>query len=293
MLLSMFSGLSSDARAESGGNLMFLKSRVVPHLNYYLYIPPSPDPRRRMLVTVHGISRNAREHMASFRSHAETYGVTMLAPLFTKRHFRDYQRLGRKGRGPRADLALIQLLGEVSTLYGLPASSINMFGYSGGGQFVHRFAFAHPHLVSELFLGAPGWYTWPDRRFGYPYGIADTRGLDGIAFDLSAIASLRFTVVVGEHDALRDSELNQSVRVDSLQGHNRIERAQNWVDAMNSIASRHGASGGSSFVPIPRTSHSFHEAVTNGGLDRLLFERLYGNSTTPVAGARQFLEVSP
>mgnify|MGYP002640863476 FL=1 len=74
--------------------------------HYLLYVPKkSSVANMPIFVTVHGISRNAREHAKRFAPFAERYGVILIAPVFSQKRFPDYQRLGRKGKGERADIA--------------------------------------------------------------------------------------------------------------------------------------------------------------------------------------------
>ena len=42
---------------------------------------------------------------------------------------------------------------------GIDTRRINLFGFSGGAQFAHRYAMAHPGSVNALVLTAPGWFT--------------------------------------------------------------------------------------------------------------------------------------
>jgi len=101
---------------------------------YYLYVPRSVRESAPLMISIHGVSRNARRHARMLSSMAENYGIILLAPLFGRKQFTDYQRLGRVGHGPRADLALDRIVGEVLYLTGADTSRLYLFGYSGGGQ---------------------------------------------------------------------------------------------------------------------------------------------------------------
>ena len=70
-------------------------------------------------MTVHGISRNAEEHAKKFAPYAEQYGVILIAPFFSEKDFPDYQRLGRKGRGERADSALKAIIKDLAESTGI------------------------------------------------------------------------------------------------------------------------------------------------------------------------------
>lgn len=265
--VTLVSGVTQEVLLESG---------AMPRLPCHVFIPRERHPDGRILVSVHGVSRNAGEHLELLRPLAEEHGVVILAPLFAEDRFRDYQRLGRKGRGPRADLALIRLLNELEGLLGQDTSRVDMFGFSGGAQFAHRFAMAHPQRVRRLTLGAAGWYTMPDRALSYPLGVHDALGLDGVRLGVTAAARLPTLVLVGEHDDnAEDEELNQSNEVCGRQGRNRRERAQTWVQEMNRFAADRGDPASARLLVLPGVDHSFRAAVVEGAMDIHVFDHLY------------------
>jgi pimeloyl-ACP methyl ester carboxylesterase len=252
-------------------------SRSRPQLEYHLYLPERQADTRRVLVSVHGVSRNAAEHIELFRDLADLYGVMLVAPVFSAEGYRDYQRLGRKGVGPRADLALIRLLNEIAMHTGADTGKVDLFGFSGGAQFAHRFAYVHSQRVRRIALGAAGWYTMPDPSLPYPYGTADAQGLDAARLNVAAAARLQTLVMVGEFDDREDDdELNRAKVVERNQGRHRVERARAWAGAMNAVADRAGFSGAVDMQLLPGVGHSFRKAVRSGGLGRHLFEHCYG-----------------
>jgi pimeloyl-ACP methyl ester carboxylesterase len=229
----------------------------------------------RTLVCIHGVSRNATEQISLLRPYAGQHGFALIAPLFEPTTFGDYQRLGRRGHGPRADLALIKMLRIISSRTGLNTDKVALFGFSGGAQFAHRFAFAHSQRVNAMILGAAGWYTMPDTKERYPFGIADSRGLDSIRFNVRAAARLPTLVVVGSQDAAEDDqELNRSTKVLPTQGPHRLARAKTWVNAMRNYASHHGSTADVRLRQLPGIGHSFRDAVLGGELGELIFEFL-------------------
>lgn len=241
--------------------------------DYYLYLPREPSGHERVLVSVHGVSRNALEHIELLHRFADRYRVVLVAPLFTSEAFRDYQRLGRKGRGPRADLALIRVLNQIDMATGIDTGRVAMFGFSGGAQFAHRFSYAHSQRVRSLVLGSAGWYTMPDPSLPYPYGTADARGLDAVRFNVAAAARVPTLLVVGgDDDQEDDEELNRSRIVLQSQGRHRLERARAWTAAMNAVAVRQRAPAGAELVVLAGVGHSFRQAVLEGGLADRLFE---------------------
>ena len=248
---------------------------------YYLYIPQSAGERPPLLVSVHGISRNARQHAQLLAPMAEKYGVIVLAPLFSARQFPDYQRLGRLKRGARADLALDRIVGEVLNLTGADSRRLYLFGYSGGGQFVHRYAMAHPERVAGAVIGAAGWYTLPEERSAFPLGVSPCRDMPNLRFDCKSFLRVPMSVIIGDRDTERDAGLNKSQKIDRLQGRNRYQRAQTWVKIMNWAARSHGLPEHFEVETLPGVDHSFEKAVARGAMHERIFVYLFANGENP------------
>jgi len=274
--------VSRGRQLESGLQLFTASS---PELHCYVFIPEKLSDSDRVLVCVHGVSRNALEQVRLLRPYAERYGFALIAPLFTPTTFRDYQRLGRRGHGPRADLALIRMLRTIGSATPLNINKVSLFGFSGGAQFAHRFTFAHSQRVTSMVLGAAGWYTMPDTHEPYPFGTTDARGLDAVRFNVRAATRLPTMVVVGSKDADENAqELNGSAKLIRMQGPHRLARARTWVDAMKASASRHGSTGNIELKLLPGIGHSFGDAVAVGGLGELMFEFLDRSAAHAVGG---------
>jgi poly(3-hydroxybutyrate) depolymerase len=229
---------------------------------YYRYLPAGIDRPRAVLVSVHGISRNAREHAEAFAAHAERLGVAVVAPLFEERRFPDYQRIGRPGRGERADWMLESILADLPLR--TRDSRLLLTGFSGGAQFAHRFALLHPLRVMAVAPAAAGWYTFPDPQWRFPHGLAACPW-EGLSPDLEAALSLPWRVMVGERDVHHGSALRMSQRVMARQGCSRLERARNWVTEMRAAARQHGVRPDVELEILPRCGHHFSRCVRRGG----------------------------
>ncbi|BAN68012.1 alpha/beta fold hydrolase [endosymbiont of unidentified scaly snail isolate Monju] len=203
----------------------------------------------------------------------------LLLPLFSQRDYSDYQRLGRKGRGPRADLALLKAIEQARAYLALRDERFDLLGYSGGAQFAHRFALLHPQRVRRIGLGAAGWYTWPDPRVPYPRGTGATAAMPGERFDLAGLLRTPILVWVGDRDRERDSALNTSERIDRMQGGHRVARAVNWVRAMRQAGLRLGIRTEIRLQLLPGVTHAFVEADRIGGIGRLVFDDFYDSPT--------------
>lgn len=255
------------------GRLQLRRTRAEPRIRYYCWAHPEPRPGAPWLVAAHGISRDPRELIQRLRPAAAAAGLSLVAPHFDPVGFPRYQRLGLKGDGPRADLGLLGILDELRALGAGP--QVDLFGFSGGAQFAHRFALVHPQHVRRLGLAAAGWYTLPDPRRAYPYGLRPLDPPESVPFRLPEFLRLRKLVLVGSEDRVRDGALRTGRRLDREQGRNRLERALRWTRRLHAAAEELGID-----VPpvplhvLPRTGHSFEEAVLLGGLDHRLVQFL-------------------
>ncbi len=243
---------------------MLLQLPATPHLRYFLYIPKCGGKNAPVLVSVHGISRNAATHARRFSRLAEHYGIVVVAPLFDKQHFPDYQRLRRHNQ--RADLALQRVLASVKNLTGADTQKIYLFGHSGGGQFAHRYTMAYPEQVAAVAIGAAGWYTFPDSTLRFPYGTAPHHKLPDLFFNARQFLRVPGYVLVGNQDTTQDQALRNSARVNQQQGMNRTDRGRRWVNAMKRAARQHNLNTEFQFVSLPGAGHSFTECEKAGGI---------------------------
>lgn len=243
---------------------------------YFLYVPRQGGNAAKIFITVHGISRNVREHAKEFAAYAEKYGVVMIAPYFPADRFPDYQRLGRKGN--RADIVLNAIVAEVAQLTGATSNKLYLFGYSGGAQFVHRYMFAYPERVARIVLGAPGWYTLPDASLKFPIGIQPVLSIPQVQFNSARFLNIPVCVLVGEKDNRRDAELNKSTTIDRLQGKTRIERGRRWVEEMSYQARLLGLPTTYAFHLLPDSPHSFAISMERGGMGERTFDFLFPES---------------
>lgn len=256
-----------------------------PGQHYFLYVPRMRAANSPLLVAVHGISRNAAQLARSLARKAERYGVVLVAPLFDEQRYPDYQRIGRAGRGERADCALERILTEVRQLTAANVGKFYLFGYSGGGQFAHRYAMANPARVAGMVIGAAGWYTAPDPHTRFPRGMKAIRALPDTHFALEPFLRIPTAVVVGEYDTERDLAFNQKHRLDVSQGSTRVERGRRWIKQLRALAQDRGLATAYSFDTLPESDHSFRRCVKRGRLHKYVFRFLFGKPPAKLAGS--------
>ncbi len=185
-------------------------------VSYALYVPEAhynPDPSRYpggparlpLLVDVHGTTRVVTGVYEGLRGLADSAPCAVLAPLFPAgvegpQDLDSYKVL--RSRTLRADLALLAALDEVAWRWpGIDAGRVYMAGFSGGGQFAHRFLYLYPERLAAVSVGAPGRVTSLDPARAWPQGVADVAALfDGRAVDRDRVARVPIQLVVGAED---------------------------------------------------------------------------------------------
>ncbi|KHS42697.1 hypothetical protein [Novosphingobium subterraneum] len=232
----------------------FVTVPATPARRYYAVIPENCASDAVPLVVVHGISRNAAELALRFGELAALHGIPVIAPLFERGSFGRYQQVRDPDGALHCDDALFDILADAAVRFGMHGAQCNLFGFSGGAQFAHRFAMLHPHKVRHCIAAAAGWYTMPDCCLPWPLGLQDAPG----PIDHAALADVRFDVLVGSLDRRQDKALRRSDAIDAVQGVHRLQRARRWDRAMRKA----GFSCG--LTIIPGLSHAFGDAVQLG-----------------------------
>jgi pimeloyl-ACP methyl ester carboxylesterase len=240
-----------------------------------------------VLVVVHGISRNAREQVEAFGERAARLGMVTVGPLFSRRHFPGYQRLGHSRRGLESapHVALEAILTEVAETTGADTSRVFLFGFSGGAQFAHRFTMRYPERVRSLVAASAGWYTFPDVEEPFPRGLGPTPLAAGT--DPQRFLRVPTLVLVGEGDEHRDHALNTSRALDLQQGRTRVERGRRWRDAMLQVARRSRIEARLDFTVMSGCGHDFGDCVARGALVERALDFFLATTRRPLPRQRR------
>lgn len=229
-------------------------------------------PGQPVLVAIHGISRNAAEIAMRFARHPAFSQTTIIAPLFTKDGFGQYQQLqARKACQTKADVALLDLLDDLARERGIDTARVSLFGFSGGAQMAHRFAMFHPARIARLCVVSAGWYAMPDPALAWPYGIGDGSGASLVAPDFLDIPT---TVIVGNRDTRVDGSVRQDPEIIEHQGRNRLRRARCYVRAVEAYAASLGKPARHRLLTLHGVSHDFTQCVNEGDLVEIVAQNL-------------------
>ena len=244
---------------------------AISNLPFWLYQPVRVRNMQRLLVVVHGISRDAEEQLDCYRTLADELGCWLVAPQFKRKEFPRYQQLCAGSGQPRADIALNSFLALWRSMHGQPYLKIWLAGYSGGAQFAHRYALHHPQQIAAMVLGSAGWYSFPDQQVRYPRGITRSPALDPVR--LEEMLNIPMLVTVGDEDDLRDSSLRTSESLDRQQGRNRFERAINWYESVR-LLQQETTHKAIQLKVLSGQGHNFYKNMQQGGMAALVLQFL-------------------
>ncbi|KAI2469787.1 alpha/beta-hydrolase [Annulohypoxylon bovei var. microspora] len=258
-----------------------------PRVSYALYVPPQhygygagAAPARGkvpLLVSIHGTRRHFYDiyDLAPF---ADSAACAILTPLFPAGldgpdDIDSYKLL--RSKTLRSDLALLSMLDEVAVRWpAIDTDTIFLAGFSGGGQFAHRFLYLYPERLAAVSVGAPGHATVLDDQRNWPAGVKDVDALFGKSINKDLIKRVPVQLVVGDADVKTHGS----------------EEFWTWVRELKAQRSAGSKTNndieGLSFMDRGRleTMHSLHELWKRDGIEAQL--DIVGGVAHEVRGVR-------
>jgi predicted peptidase len=206
------------------GATPFFASRHDQRLSYALYVPKdhTPDAAPLPLVVIqHGTGRSAEAYRDRWKQFAIDHRCVILTPLFPAGviepgELHSFKFLEYKGI--RFDHELLHIVDEVSDGFNTETETFCLHGFSGGGQFAHRFFYAHPDRLAGVSIGAPGRITRLDDTLPWWLGTGGFAERFGVAIDLDAMRRVPVQMVVGGDDV-------QTWEINNVGG-------PNWMDGV-------------------------------------------------------------
>lgn len=188
------------------GETAIFASSHDPRFHMLLYVPRAVAGGRKvdLLVAVHGTGRtSAFDFRDGFAEFGLYHDCAVLCPIFPTNVRGDGARSGYKYMTEgdiRYDRVLLAMVEEMALKYQQDWSRFAIFGYSGGGQFAHRFAILHPERLWAVSVGAAGSVTLLDPERDWWVGVRDLKARFGRPFDPAALAQVPVHMVVGGLD---------------------------------------------------------------------------------------------
>ncbi|TFK39681.1 hypothetical protein BDQ12DRAFT_681013 [Crucibulum laeve] len=241
------------------GRTPFFASTFDQRFSFGLYIPlchSSDGIELPLLVIVHGTRRQTGGYLNRLKDFSENHHCAILCPLFPAGiidpdDIHNYKNMCYQDI--RFDLVLLSMIEQASKRWRLKIDKFFLHGFSGGGQFAHRFFYLHPERLAAVSIGAPGRITSPSQEEPWPAGLCDIQRLFQISNipNYGAMGSVPVQFVVGE----RDVHTKQLASVKTPSNAER-EAGGNRVDRMGWLKNAWAAVGiQTEMTIVPKVGH--------------------------------------
>jgi hypothetical protein len=232
----------SDIRLLSGITPVFA-STFDQRFSFALHIPRShkpTSPELPLLVVVHGLSRRIGPYLDKLADFSETHNCVIMCPLFPAgiidpEDMDNYRTILYKDI--RYDLVLLSMVEQISKIWRIRSEKFYLHGFSGGGQFAHRFFYLHSDRLIAVSIAAPGNITTPNIERPWPLGLSDAAEKFGIPDvpDFEMWARVPIQLVVGAED----HEILESIaHASDGAGKTRIDKIKSLDDSFRKIGLR-------------------------------------------------------
>ncbi|KAL0570786.1 hypothetical protein V5O48_011170 [Marasmius crinis-equi] len=226
------------------GKTPFFASTLDQRFSFSLYVPTCHSfsgPPLPLLVIVHGNRRQTDKYLDKVKDLCERHRLILLCPLFpagipdphdvTNYHSVLYKRI-------RFDTILLSMIEQAGQIWRLRTDKFFLHGFSGGGQFAHRFAYLHPERIVALSVGAPGRITLPDTNIQWPAGLGNLSVKFGVSDrpDFNRMTRIPIQFIVGEKDVDR-SQVELLRKADDIEGEgkDRVENIRTLQKAWKAV----------------------------------------------------------
>lgn len=240
----------------------------------YYHIPEGDVENMPILFVLHGNGRNAVEYRNAWIEEANTKDFIVVAPEFSDGDFPggDGYILGNvfvdgdnpspATLNPEEDWAfsvIEPLFDEIKSKTSNLSSTYNLFGFSAGAQFAHRFMMYKPDArFDKIIASAAGWYTVPDEPEDFPYGIANSPIEDTTR---SEFYSQSLTIQIGTLDNNPNAPALRRNPIVDQQGTNRYDRAFYMFNTSQSDAQNLGLNFNWDIMETPNNGHDMEQSI--------------------------------
>lgn len=237
-----------------------------PQLPVWMYVPAKADlSNSPILFMMHGTKRDSHRYMREWRPLAEEHGIVVVSPEFTASDFPESAgyNLGNVFRVEGRDLqdeaiwsfsAIEPIFDFVVAELGSQRTKYAMFGHSAGSQFVHRYLYYKPNArIQQIIAANAGWYTVPDLREGYPYGL---KGAEVSEAALKAALQKDVVVLLGDRDKNPNHRSLRRTPEAMRQGPHRFARGIHFHQVAVEQAEALAVDCGWKLIVVPGVAHS-------------------------------------
>lgn len=251
--------------APGAGSFLFVdeKGDATKAITVYTYLPRRVKANEAPIVFVlHGHHRTAKGYRDNWALHADKYGFMVLAPLFDPEQWGggEYSYasvVGRDGKIRDASMwsysVIEHLFDAIKAATGNASPRYFLYGFSEGGQFVHRLVLLLPEArYARAVAGTPGWYTMPRFDSKFPYGLGGSPVTEA---SLKTSLGRDVVLMLGDKDTDPNDPGLRKTRQALAQGAHRFARGQVFFKATEDRAAELKAAFGWRLQVVPGVAH--------------------------------------
>lgn len=245
-------------------------------ITVHYYKPKKFTPGSAVIMVIPGAGRNGADYRDAWVEKADRYNLIVISPEYSEENypgFWSYNLAGMmtdvKMNADKTDIAgftislqpnewifndFDRIFNRVKDKLKLTTDTYDMFGHSAGGQILHRFAlFNTTNKANRILASNSGWYTMPDNKEAFPYGLKGCKAVSANEYFNS-----RLVLFLGEKDDANETrgDLRHSPEVDK-QGPGRLERGKYFYAQSKAIASKLDTDFRWKQVIIPGIGHDY------------------------------------
>lgn len=243
---------SQNLRPNTSGSFTYkptgtLSSKTI---EVFYHIPNGDIKKMPILMSFHGVNRNAADYRDYWVSMANNNKFMVFAPQFSEEDFStgdayNLANIFTDGDNPSSSSfnakeewtfsVLDPLFEQIKLAVSGTQEKYNGWGHSAGAQFLQRFVLYLPNSKLDIAVCSnAGWYTVPDFSVDFPYGLKKSQLPNS---DLKLALSKKLIIHLGTADIDQNSPgLRHNSVVDSQQGENRLVRGRYFFTESKSTA---------------------------------------------------------
>ncbi|MGH8618769.1 MAG: alpha/beta hydrolase [Burkholderiales bacterium] len=241
-----------------------------------------------LLMTFHGLGRNAEAYRDAARPLADRFGLLVVAPQFDAKRFPGWryhsaglvrerfvagvEELSLEPEEQWTSRHVLGLVDAARQAEGRPGLGYLLLGHSAGGQMLSRIVAFTPTSARGILIANPSSFVWPsrDRRFPYGFGGLPERLADDAA--LRRYLNQPLTVLTGTADTgAKDLDTRPGA---VAQGANRHERAVAFYREAERLARARGWAFAWQLYTVPGVGHSARDLYAAAPTTAAIAERL-------------------
>jgi hypothetical protein len=219
-------------------------------IEVFYHIPNGEVKMMPILMSFHGVNRNAADYRDYWISMANSNKFMVFAPQFSDEDFStgdayNLANIFNDGDNPSSSTfnakeewtfsVLDPLFEQIKSAVSGTQEKYNGWGHSAGAQFLQRFVLYLPNSKLDIAVCSnAGWYTVPEFSVDFPYGLKKGQ-LPNL--DLKLALSKKLIIHLGTGDTDQNSPgLRHNSVVDAQQGASRLDRGRYFFAESQSTA---------------------------------------------------------